>query len=145
MSENELSMEERLLAAVAHASVIITGVGVLVGILIWLTQKEKYPYAVKQAVQAAIYQLIGTILIVGLWMVDGLLGLLSIIPIIQHPEMYENTVPWLVWASLVFMIVPFVVMFVWWIYGCWAAYRSWKGVDFRYLLIGRVLSSEKWG
>jgi len=54
----ETSSDERLMAAIAHGSVVVTGPGIVVGVLIWLTQKEKSPYAAAQAMQAAVYQLL---------------------------------------------------------------------------------------
>jgi hypothetical protein len=47
--------EERLLAAIAHGSVVANGLGILVGVVIYLTQNEKSPYAARQGIQAAIY------------------------------------------------------------------------------------------
>ena len=46
MSENEIvtqehSSEARLLAALSHASVVAEGLGVLVGVIVYVTQREK--------------------------------------------------------------------------------------------------------
>lgn len=40
-----LPVEERLIAAIAHASVVVSGLGILVGVVIWLTQRQKAAYA----------------------------------------------------------------------------------------------------
>ena len=44
-------------------------------------------------------------------------------------------------ASIFFMFVPIVIMFIWWLYGLWAAFRCWQGRDFKYILIGRFTSA----
>jgi hypothetical protein len=41
----ETLSDERLMAAIAHGSVVVTGPGIVVGVLVWLTQKEKSPWA----------------------------------------------------------------------------------------------------
>ena len=81
MSENP-SSEERFMAAISHASVIVFGPGILVGVFIWLTQKEKAAYASNQGLQAAVYQLIGMIVVMGMWVVWGIFYALTWIPFV---------------------------------------------------------------
>lgn len=142
MKHNDYSLEERQMAAIAHGSVVVTGPGIIVGVLIWLTQKEKSPYAAAQAMQAAVYQLLGTIAIVILWIAYSIFVLIATLPIMQHPAQYEDTLPPLFWVSMVSMIIPFVIMGVWWLYGLWGALQCWRGKDFRYALIGKRLLTD---
>jgi len=136
------SREERLLAAMVHGAVVVTGAGIIVGVLVWLTQKEKSPYAAAQAMQAAVYQLLGTIAIVVSWTAYSILVLIATLPIIQHPSQYEDTPPPLFWLSMASMLIPFAIMAVWWLYGLWGALQCWRGKDFRYALIGRRLLTD---
>ncbi len=133
--------EECLMAAIAHASVVIFGPGVLVGVLIWLTQKEKAAFASGQALQAAVFQLIGMILIMALWVVWGIFYALTFIPLVQHPEKYEDAPPPLFWIGLASMVIPMIGTLAWALYGLWGALKTLRGQDFRYALIGNLLAS----
>ena len=136
------SSEERLMAAIAHASVIIFGPGILVGVLIWLTQKEKAPFASRQGLQATVYQVLGMIVIGGLWIVWTIFYVISLIPLMQNPEQFEAAPPPIFWIGLASMIVPLLVMLAWAIYGLWGALKAFRGHDFRYALIGKLLPSS---
>ena len=138
----ETLSDERLMAAIAHGSVVVTGPGIVVGVLIWLTQKEKSPYAAAQAMQAAVYQLLGTIAVVALWIAYSIFVTIACIPIFQNPAQYENTLPPLFWPSMASMVIPFAVMVVWWLYGLWGALQCWRGEEFRYAFIGKRILAE---
>ena len=139
---SNLSNDERLMAAIAHASVVIFGPGILVGVLIWLTQKEKYAFASKQGLQATLYQLLGMIVIMALWLIWGIIYSLTLIPLLQNPELYNDAPPPIFWVGLASMVVPLMVMIAWALYGLWGALKSLRGNDFRYLLIGNLLNKS---
>jgi len=134
--------EERLMAAIAHGSVVVTGPGIVVGVLIWLTQKEKSPYAAAQAMQAAVYQLLGTIAVVALWIAYSIFVTIACMPIFQIPAQYEDTLPSLFWISMASMFIPLAVMGIWWLYGLWGALKCWRGKEFCYALIGKALVKD---
>ena len=135
----ELSSDDRLMATVAHASVIVFGTGILASVLIWLTQKEKSPYASWQAMQATVYQIIGMIITMGLWLLWGILYALTFIPIVKYPEQYSDAPPPIFWFGLALMFVPLGVMSLWILYGLWGAWKTMHGDDFRYWVIGSFL------
>ncbi len=142
MSQHESTpgVEARLLAALAHGSIVIQGLGILVGVVVYLTQREKSRYAALQALQAAVYQFICMVVIVGLWVAWGIFYAVSWIPLISQAQtMPDAPPPPLFWVGLVSMVIPFVLMIVVGLYGLWAATRVWQGRDFRYLIIGRWL------
>jgi uncharacterized Tic20 family protein len=140
MSANP-SREEYLMAAIAHASVVIFGPGVLVGVVIWLTQKEKAAFASGQALQAAVFQLLGMIFIMALWVIWSIFYALTFIPLVQNPEQYENAPPPLFWIGMASMVIPLIGMLAWVLYGLWGAVKTFRGHDFRYVLIGNLLRS----
>ena len=137
-----LSRDERLLAAIVHAVVVLTGPGIIVGVYVWLTQKEKFPYAAVQAKQAALYQLAGMLVTVVLWVAYTVSTLIAMLPIARNPAQYEDNLPPLFWWSMASMLVPLVFMGVWWVYGLWGALKCWRGEHFRYAIIGRRLLAE---
>lgn len=49
------TQDERIMAAVAHATVIWPTLGLLAPLVIWGTQREKSPFVGFQSIQAAAY------------------------------------------------------------------------------------------
>lgn len=137
-----LSMEERLMAALAHGSIVVNGLGILVGLVVWITQREKSAYAAEHGLQAAVYQLLGMIVIVALWVAWGIFYAISFIPMIQHAERYKDAPPPIFWVGFSSMVIPFAVMIVWGAYGLWGAYKAWRGEEFRYVIIGSRLAGR---
>jgi len=133
----QIKAESRLLAALAHGSVILQGMGMLVGVLVYVTQREKSRFAAFQALQAAVYQLITMIVIMAMWVLWGACYALSFIPLIGLPE--DAPPPPIFWVGLGSMVIPLAVMALFGLYGLWAALRVWQGRDFRYALIGAWL------
>jgi uncharacterized Tic20 family protein len=141
-AHNDYSQEERLLAAIAHASVIMGAIGPVVGLLVYITQKEKSAYAAGQGLQAAIYQLVGRwfmILVLSCWF--GFY-MLTLIPVINAAEQSTDAPPPIFWVGLLSMICPFIVMGLWMLYGLYGAVRTWTGADFRYAVIGRMVEEH---
>jgi uncharacterized Tic20 family protein len=136
------SSEERLMAAIAHAAVVVFGPGILVGVFIWLTQKEKAAYASNQGLQAAVFQLVGMILTMVMWVAWGIFYALTWIPFVQNPELLDGPPPPIFWIGMISMVVPLLVMLVWSLYGLWGALQAFRGRDFRYPLIGNLLPSK---
>lgn len=134
--------DERLMAAFAHAAVVVFGPGILVGVFIWLTQKEKAAFASNQGLQAAVFQLIGMILTMVLWVVWGIFYSLTWIPFVQNPELLDGPPPPIFWIGMISMVVPLLFMLAWTIYGLWAAVQAYRGDDFRYALIGNLVSNK---
>ena len=141
MSTNP-SSEERLMAAIAHAAVVVFGPGILVGVFIWLTQKEKAVYASKQGLQAALFQLIGMIVTMAMWVLWGIFYALTWIPFVSNPELLDGPPPPIFWIGMISMVVPFLVMLAWSLYGLWGALQAFRGQDFRYILIGKLIPKE---
>ncbi len=131
--------ESRVLAALAHGSVVATGLGVLVGVMVYLNQRGKSLYAAFQALQAAVYQGLSLVIIGAVWMLWGIFYALTFIPLIQHPELYEDAPPPIFWIGLGSLLIPLVVMFVIVLIGLWGAVRTLQGKEFRYPVVGRLL------
>lgn len=143
MNREPVNTENRLLAALAHASVVAQGVGILVGVVVYVTQREKSRFAAYQGLQAAVYQLINFIIMMGMWLVWGVFYGLSMIPLIQLSEANPDAAPPVIfWISLGSMVIPLLYMVVFALYGLWAGIRTWQGNDFRYLLIGSWLEKS---
>ncbi|MEA3254828.1 MAG: DUF4870 domain-containing protein [Candidatus Altiarchaeota archaeon] len=109
--------DEHLMAAIAHAGVLIT---VIVALVIWLTQKEKSKYVEFQAKQALVYQLVVGVVLIVLWIITIILSFV-VIGIFLMP---------------VILLLSLAAVG----YGLYGAYETYQGKDFRYMIIGDQLS-----
>ena len=154
--QKSLNQDEMTMAALAHASVVLTfvialgtgGLGCLLGVLvplfIWLAYKEKSAYVSFQALQATVFQVVSILvmaivlavsiaLITAGWAVSAALTAI-LIGLCLMPFVALITV---VFALLV-LILPLAQLG----YGLYAAYETYQGRDFRYWLVGEALEKE---
>jgi hypothetical protein len=154
--QRALTQDEMTMAALAHASVVLTFVialgsgglgcllGVLVPLLIWLAYKEKSAYVSFQALQATVFQTVSIlvmalvlavsiVLIVAGWTVSGALTAI-LIGLCLMPFAILITVVF----ALLILILPLAQLG----YGLYAAYETYQGRDFRYWLVGEALEKE---
>jgi uncharacterized Tic20 family protein len=143
LNETTFTKDERLNATLAHAGIILgvfsRGVlGILLAFLIWLTQRNQSKFAARQAAQATVYQLVGVIVALGVWISWGVIFAGSIfVPVLFNPQNPEPMMPYTMIPAMALTIVPFGVMFAWFVGGLYAAWQVWHGKDFAYPLIGR--------
>jgi len=52
------SQDERMMAALAHGAILLSLMGLVVPIILWITQKDKSRYVAFQALQAIAFQLV---------------------------------------------------------------------------------------
>ena len=143
MNQENKSAENRLLAALAHGSVVAQGIGILVGIIVYINQREKSRYVAHQGLQAAVYQLINLIITVVLWLAWGVLYGLSMIPLIRQAETNPDAAPPAIfWISMILTVVPLIYMVLVSLYGLWGAVQTWQGKDFKYLILGNWLEKS---
>jgi uncharacterized Tic20 family protein len=149
--QTSIEQNEKVLAAVSHGSILLglltNGIGgVIVALVIWLTQKSKpkpSAYVVGQALQALVFQGITMIVTMLGWCCWGLLWMAMIVPpVIAHPGAYENTVPRGFWVGLSLIAIPLAIWVLTILYGLWGAVRCLGGHDFKYLIIGNWLEKQ---
>ncbi|MFW6097872.1 MAG: DUF4870 domain-containing protein [Chloroflexota bacterium] len=136
------TQEDRLMAALAHAAILTGFMAPIAGILIYVTQKEKSAYAAGQALQAAIYQLAGMLLLILAWILWDIFYFISFIPVIAAADANSNAPPPIFWVGMGSMICPFILMGLWGLYGLYGALRAWSGADFRYAVVGKLVANR---
>jgi uncharacterized Tic20 family protein len=135
-----ITQDERVMAAVAHATVIFSAVGLIGPLIIWGTQKEKSPFLAFQALQAAAYQfllLLGGLLAGALYMCSFLSIPVTALLSAPFDERAAVCVPFLGF-SCTFGIL-FLLMLAWLAYlgyGLFGAVSVLQGNDFRYVFLG---------
>jgi hypothetical protein len=147
--QSGIKQDERLLAALAHGSVLFApltnGVGgIVTALVIWLIKRDKSPYVAFQALQALVYQ-VATLVITGLvtccWAAVWMLMWMPVMA--ANPEAYQDVPPAGMWIGLALGIIPLAVVAATVIYGLIGAARTLGGHDFRYAVIGRWLKSQR--
>jgi uncharacterized Tic20 family protein len=135
--------DERVMAAIAHATVVFSAVGLIGPLIIWGTQREKSRFVAFQALQAAAYQF--------LLLLGGLLaGALYVCSFLSLPVTALLSAPFDERAALCFPFlgfsctfgVLFLLMLAWMAYvgyGLFAAVSVLQGNEFRYVFLGRRL------
>ena len=141
-TNNQYTQEERLLAALAHAAIITGMIAPIAGILIYVTQKEKSAYAARQGLQAAVYQLIGLLIMILVWSCWGFFYMISLIPLMANADQYNDAPPPIFWVGMISMICPFIFMAIWGLYGFWGTVQAGMGREFRYAVVGQM--TERW-
>jgi uncharacterized Tic20 family protein len=137
------SEDERVLAALSHASVVANAVnlaGMIATSLIWTMNRERSQYVRAHALQALVYQ--GAVLLVMLFLAlfGGLCLALSLLPAMLRPDLYRGSPPsYSVWIGVLALLalIGFGVLST--LYGLYGAYQAYRGRPFRYLLIGRLV------
>jgi uncharacterized Tic20 family protein len=137
------SEDERVLAALSHASIVANVVnlaGMIATSLIWTMHRDRSPYVRAQALQALVYQ--GAVLLITLVLAlfGGLFLALSLLPALLRPDLYRSSPPsYSVWIGglALLTLIGFGVLAT--LYGLYGAYQVYRGRSFRYLLIGRLV------
>ncbi len=138
--------DERLTAAMAHASIVanVAGLtGLILAVLLWATQRRRSRFVRAHIVQALVYQ-IGTLLSVVILMLlwSGCL-LLSLLPAALRPDLYrDGTLPDTFWVALFGLILPMGYGFAAMLYAIYGAYRVYRGEHFTYPLAGRLVQRD---
>jgi uncharacterized Tic20 family protein len=142
MNNTAPTRDERTMAALAHGSVILFGMGIIAAVAIWITQKDKSRYVAYQALQALVYQFAGLVVAMIGWCCWLALYFASFIPLMFTVEQGGNDPGWLIIFATLLMFIPLALMGLWTLGGLWGAVRTLQGRDFRYLVIGQQL--ERW-
>ena len=121
------AQDERTWSMLAHLSILlslITGIGgPLAALVIWLLYKDKSQRVAFHALQSFWYQVAWIVILAVGWTITGIL-ILVVIGLLLVPVM-----------ALV-SLVPFV-------HQCYAAYKVYQGVDYRYPIIADMIDGAR--
>jgi len=137
------SEDERVLAALSHASVVANVVnlsGMIATSLIWTMHRNRSQYVGAHALQALVYQ--GAVLLIMLFLglFGGLCLAISLLPVMLRPDLYRGSPPsYSVWIGLLALLVLIGFGVLATLYGLFGAYQVYRGRSFRYPLIGRLV------
>jgi uncharacterized Tic20 family protein len=149
MTEQDVSVtspDERILAALAHITILVPLMGVIAPIVIWVTQKEKSRYVGYQALQAVVFQLLLVLtwfIGMGCYMASFFIAFIGMAGLGAGNSSSNPTSGPAETFGILGVLIPFIVFglliiagFVFVIYGVVAAIQSLRGHAFRYAIIG---------
>src|SRR5262249_38846846 len=126
--------DERVLAALSHASIvanIVNLAGMVATALIWTMQRERSRYVRAHALQSLVYQGLVVVVSVFLVLAWGFCLVLSLLPVMLRPDLYDVTnPPKSFWLALLGLVVPIGFGILGTIYGLYGAYRVYRGLPF---------------
>jgi uncharacterized Tic20 family protein len=145
--------EDRWVAALCHASVVIFMMGAIVPLVVWVTQKDRSKTLRFQALQGLVYQLVGTLSYFLIMMFMFLLGIGLIVFALLVGAMFPEGsggsqdiggVAAMVIGILfvLIMLVQFGSILIGPLYillGLWGGLRTLRGVNFHYPFLGKFI------
>ncbi len=139
-----LSQDERLLAALAHASIFLSYAGFIVPIIILIVQQGKSAYAQFQASQALVWQLVMLMfhLLFGTCFAGAIFVPILIGPSLENETAIEAALGGMFLAIVVMIILMTVGYIAFLIYSIIGAIMTFQGKDFRYIIIGNRLGKS---
>jgi len=136
------SQDERILAAVAHASVIANVnnlAGMIATALIWTSERERSEYVRQHALQSLLYQGMVLLVLIVLMIFWGLCLGLSLLPAAVRPDLYRSSPPNSFWIALLGLALPLGFAVLATLYGLYGAYQVYRGRPFSYPIAGRFM------
>ena len=137
--QSDIGQNERVMAALSHAAIFLSIPGMLVPLILWMVERGKSPYAVRQSIQALIWQaivhlftLLFSILLAVLY-VAGVFFMLS--P--QESALPQNSVIIMSILFTVGILIVALLVLAASVYSTIAIIRTAQGRDFNYRLIGK--------
>lgn len=131
--------EERLLAALAHGSVILSFFGPIVPALVWTFQRRKSSYVAFHALQAVGYQMLTFWVGMTAFLIFILLFMLIAVPLmgfVASNSRFEMT-PFILQGSMFFFMFGFMGIYM--LFGIAGAVFSLLDKDFKYPILGKWL------
>jgi uncharacterized Tic20 family protein len=136
--KEDIKSDEKLMSLISHLAVVIPNIGVIAPIVIWITQRDKSKFVRFNAIQAIFFQLVLFILIM-LSVFIGIILMAIAIPLMRE----EPGVLFWVSMGVIYLFVP--LWFIFSIYAVVAGIKSFKGIIFRYPIIGRIIERRVYG
>jgi uncharacterized Tic20 family protein len=139
------TQESHLLAALSHASVLFSYIGVVVPIVIFLAQKKKSSFIGFQSLQALIWQIVAIAfkMIASSCMVGTLF-----IPILLASLSNDGKILGLSTGGILILIIAPTLMMIlgslfFTIYGIIGAIQAYQGKEFRYVIIANQIAKQE--
>ncbi len=138
ISLQKTTTDERILAAISHASFIIPTYGAFVPMFVWLLNCSKSKYAAFQSLQALAIQVLAFITQISVFLLIFLSSIGMSVSEITKTDAFSGNVSFLFIGTGFFLF--FCIQGILIIYSIFATLSVLMGKDFRYLWIGNLVS-----
>jgi uncharacterized Tic20 family protein len=142
---SSITQNERVLAAISHASILVPVTGAVIPFIIWSTQKEKSQFVRGHSLQALVYQLsliVYFVAIASCFLLSLVARSTSItLETLDGKQLLNPLLDISMLFPLLINIVIFLGMFLFTIYGFIGSVRTLQGKPFQYILIGRKVEN----
>jgi uncharacterized Tic20 family protein len=138
-TSNGTTSDERLMAAIAHGSVILSFFGPIVPALVWTFQRRKSPYVAFHALQAIGYQMLTFWVGMAAYLLFVLVFMLVAIPLMGLAASNSDfeVPPFILQGSMMFFMFGFMGIYM--LFGIVGAVLCLLGKDFKYPVLGKRL------
>ncbi len=137
--KEKLETDKKLMSLLSHISILIPNIGIMAPIIIWVTQKDKSQFIRFNALQAIFFQIVFLVLVILSVFVGIIIMFISLPMLTSSPNDAPGT---LFWVSMGIMNLYFPLWLFFSIYGIVASVKSFKGKDFKYPVIGRIIEKK---
>ncbi len=139
--------EDQWMAAMGHASAILLLWGLILPLVVWLTQKDSSPRLRFQSMQAVIYQLLAVVGYFGfmaLYMFMFFALFTGAILLSGNPQDSAGTIFMLIFfvIMLIFMLVFALALPTYHLFAMIAGIQVVKGKEYRYPILGRMIAKR---
>jgi uncharacterized Tic20 family protein len=131
LAKKNTQLDERILAALAHGSIIVSVVGLLVPAIIWITQRQKSRFVAFQSLQAIIFQTLAAFI----QLVSGLLSFIRLAASMIKTPWLSSMVQLVTTASqqlICISSIMYFISFLFVVFGVIAAISTLRGKPFAY-------------
>ena len=137
MKENYVvpTQEEKLLAALAHGSILLPTWGLIISAVVWISQRGKSVFVEKQARQATAWQAVQLALSVVVGFAAFLIAMVGVLFAASTGDPGGDP-PLIIFCMFPMIGILMLSLFGFIAGGIWAAIRSLQGQGFVYPLIG---------
>ena len=139
--------DERVMAGLSHLGILLPMWGLIMSVLIWVTQKDKSDYVRRQAIQAVAWQVAfigGMFAMMGCYMLSFFGSFGGIFLATNDPSTLDGP-PAFFFLPFAVMGCFFMVMLLFIAVGIWGAVRSFQGQMFLYPLLGSRVDNYMMG
>ena len=136
MSYETPTQEEKLLAALAHGSILVPTWGLIIAAVVWITQRGKSVFVERQARQATTWQVAQLALSIVVGFAWPLSSPWSASVLAAVTGTLTDDPPLIIFFYFPLIAVLMLGLFSFIAAGVWAAVRSLQGRDFVYPLVG---------
>lgn len=141
---SELTTNEKLMAAVAHAGIVLMPFGIALPAMVWGLQSKKSAYVRSQAIQALAFQICYNVVALLGSLLALIISLIFITILNRHVTDMQQAQNLTFWLALIPLMLLVLLTVVFNILGIAACIYTIFGKDFRYPWIGSKVANYLW-